>query len=293
MGYDRSTDGDHVRIVAAPGEENDILAEDRERLASWAPSNGWSYIEYADAFDLLSRVSDLQRSAPDPVTEIEIVAHGNPAVCDDIAIGNAVVLGESLRRIAGITDGTSLYLSGCNTGLELNGECVARFFAEAFKAPVFGSRGYIVGTHAERNERCVASFELDGILYHGYHGGADAEGDDVWKQFGPQPHRDSGERMQIKIATSGFRAVNLTDSQGQDLLAAVEQVVQTPSAQSARMRMAPDLTFALRLADGEHVFELLAGGTVLRDPVTKRVWQFERGRDILQSLLPYRKLPAA
>lgn len=59
------------------------------------------------------------------------------------------------------------------------------------------------------------------------------------------------------------------------------------------MRMAPDLTFAIRLNDGEHVFELLAGGTVLRDPVTKHVWQFEEGRAILQSLLPYRKLPAA
>lgn len=99
--------------------------------------------------------------------------------------------------------------------------------------------------------------------------------------------------MEIKIATSGFRAVNLADNQSQDLLAAVEEVVRTPSAPGARMRMAPDLTFALRLADGEHVFELLAGGTVLRDPVTKRVWQFDRGREILRSLLPYRKLPAA
>lgn len=99
--------------------------------------------------------------------------------------------------------------------------------------------------------------------------------------------------MQIKIATSGFRAVNLADSQGQNLLATIEKIVQTPPTQSARMRMSPDLTFALRLADGEHVFELLAGGTVLRDPVTMHVWQFEQGREILQSLLPYRKLPAA
>jgi len=99
--------------------------------------------------------------------------------------------------------------------------------------------------------------------------------------------------MQIKIATSGFRPVNLTERDAQELSSAVEQIVSTPPAQSARMRMAPDLTFAIRLADGEHVFELLAGGSVLRDPVTKNVWQFERGREILQSLLPYRTLPAA
>ena len=99
--------------------------------------------------------------------------------------------------------------------------------------------------------------------------------------------------MQIKVATSGFRTVDIADTEGQNLTATIEELVRTPSAESSRMRMAPDLTFALRLSDGEHVFELLAGGTVLRDPVTKRVWQFERGREVLRSLLPYRKLPAA
>lgn len=99
--------------------------------------------------------------------------------------------------------------------------------------------------------------------------------------------------MQIKIATSGFRTVNLAQGQGQDIVAAIEETLRAAPASSARMRIAPDLTFAIRLADGEHVFELLAGGTVLRDPVTKQVWQFEAGRAILQNLLPYRKLPAA
>jgi hypothetical protein len=282
-----------VRIVAAPGDENDVLTEDRARLAKWAPANGWLYLEYTDALDLLAGVSNTQALYLQELTEIEIVAHGNPAICDDVSLGNVAIVGESLRRIAGFTDETAVYLSGCNTGLEFQGECVARLFADAFKAPVFGSRGYITGTYAEQNERCVASFELDGIVYHAYPGGTDANGDHVWKRFGPPTHRAGGEYMQIKIATSGFRAVNLADSQGQNLLSAVEQIVQTPPSQSVRMRMAPDLTFALRLADGEHVFELLAGGTVLRDPVTKNVWQFERGREILQSLLPYRKLPAA
>ncbi len=282
-----------MRIVAAPRDENDILAEERERLSNWAPSNGWRYVEYADVFDLIARVRDLQGTEIQEVTEIEIVAHGNPAICDDVSLGNAAVVGEALRRIAGVADDTAVYLSGCNTGLEFNGECVARLFAESFRAPVFGSRGYIAGTRAERNERCVASFALDGILYHSYPGGADAQGDAVWRHFGPPPRGTGGEQMQIKVATSGFRAVNLAESQGQNLLSAVEEVVRTPPTSSARMRMAADLTFALQLADGEHVFELLAGGTVLRDPVTKQVWQFERGREILQSLLPYRKLPAA
>jgi hypothetical protein len=99
--------------------------------------------------------------------------------------------------------------------------------------------------------------------------------------------------MQIKIATSGFRPVSLGGEQTHELVIAVEQARRTTPAKSARLRMAPDLTFSIRLSDGEHLFELLAGGTVLRDPVTRDVWQFERGRAILERLLPYRTLPAA
>lgn len=282
-----------MQIIAIPREENDILADERTRLSAWAGPNRWAYIEYADAFDLLSRLSDLQATSSDPITEIEIVAHGNPSVCDDILSGNAGIVGESLRRITGVMDTTVVYLSGCNTGLEFNEECIARTFAMAAKVPVFGARGYIMGTRAERTERCVASFELEGIVYHAYRDAADATGEHVWKAFGPSRQATGGGDMQIKIATSGFRAVTLGGAEGDELVSAVEQILRSTPVRSARVRMAPDLTFAIRLADGEHVFELLAGGTVLRDPVTRNVWQFERGREILQTLLPYRKLPAA
>ena len=282
-----------MRVVAAPRDENDVMAEERARLSAWASSNDWSYVEYNDAFDLLSRLTELQVAVTQQISELEIVAHGNPAICNDVSLENVLIIGESLRRIAGVSDHTAVYLSGCNTGLEFNGECIARSFASSFKAAVFGSRGYLAGTHAERNEHCVASFKLDDIVYHSYPGGANAVHAEVWTRFGLRSGPGGGKNMQIKVATSGFRTVNVTDAEGRNLTTAIEELVLTPSAESARMRMAPDLTFALKLSDGEHVFELLAGGTVLRDPVTKRVWQFERGREVLRSLLPYRKLPAA
>jgi hypothetical protein len=281
-----------LRIIAAPREENDILAEERARLSAWAPANDWLYLEFTDAVDLLSRLSDeLQTSQQ--LTEIEIVAHGNPTICNDVSIGNVAVVAESLRRLPGVTKSTAVYLSGCNTGLQFSDECIAASFAMALEGSVLGTRGYVTGTHAERNERCVASFTLEGIVYDPYPGGEDAVAERVWKHFGPSGTPTGGESMQVKIATSGFRSVNLTGNEAKELLSSIEQIVRTKPTPSARMRMAPDLTFAIRLSDGEHVFELLAGGTVLRDPVTKQVWQFEQGRAILQSLLPYRKLPAA
>jgi hypothetical protein len=280
-------------VVAAPRDENDVLNDDRARLSGWAPANGWTYIAYRDAFDLLAQLGEFHAEAAEDVREIEIIAHGHPAICDDVLLGNAAVVGESLWRVGGVNEHTAVYLSSCNTGLEFNGECIAQTFAAAFRGPVLGARGYITGTHAEQTEQCVASFTFEGILYHSYAGGSDATGDEVWARFGSRINIAGGGRVQVKIATSGFRVVSLTGKEEQELLSAVEQLVRTPPVSSARMRMAPDLTFAIPLADGEHVFELLAGGTVLRDPVTRSVWQFERGRVLLQSLLPYRKLPAA
>jgi hypothetical protein len=282
-----------TRIVAAPREDNDILSEERARLSSWAPENAWRYVEYADPFDLLAQISDIASSNSTSIAEIEIVAHGNPALCNGVLVGNVDVIASSLRRIVGRGSKTTVVLSGCNTGLDFNGDCIARVFSNAFAGMVYGAAGYVVGTYAENTERSVASFALDGIVYHSYPNGRDAVGGDVWNVFGTSGGPDSGKRMQIKIATSGFRPVTLPGEAGSELLAEVESILRRPPVPSARMRIAPDLTFAIRLNDGEHVFELLAGGTVLRDPVTRNVWQFERGREILQRLLPYRTLPAA
>ena len=73
--------------------------------------------------------------------------------------------------------------------------------------------------------------------------------------------------MEIKIWTAGFRPVNLAGEQAAQLRSAVEEAIRTSPAQSAPFRIAPDLRFPIRLADGEHIFELLAGGTVLRGAV--------------------------
>lgn len=73
-----------MKIIAAPRDENDILVEERARLSVWAPANEWVYVEYADAFDLLAQINAVQTGTSQAVLEIEIVAHGNPALCDDV-----------------------------------------------------------------------------------------------------------------------------------------------------------------------------------------------------------------
>lgn len=144
-------------ILAIIKDDDPLLAAERELLVAWAPANGWDYIEYADSVDLLARISDLEIRQ---IRELEIVAHGNAAECDDIGIGNARPFGESLQRIAGFSRSSAVYLSGCNTGLSFGGDCIAQILAEACGASVCGARGYLTGTHAEKNERACLRLRI-------------------------------------------------------------------------------------------------------------------------------------
>ena len=141
---------------------------------------------------------------------------------------------------------------------------------------------------------CVGITHAD-VEYVGFAGALDGSRAEVWRCFGPPLRAADGDNMEIKISTSGFRPVNLAGEKAAQLRAAVEEAMRRPSAESAQFRIAPDLRFAIRLADGKHIFELLAGGTVLRDPVSRRVWQLPGGRSLLESLWPFRNgaMPAA
>ncbi|MBV9495996.1 MAG: hypothetical protein JOZ54_17245 [Acidobacteria bacterium] len=265
---------------------------ERKRLSVWAPANGWEYLEFVDSVDLLARLSDRDFERID---EIELIAHGNTGECNDVGLGNALTFGENLRRLRGFTRNTRIYLSGCNTGLEFAGACVARELAQTSEARVLGALGYLAGTHAEGNETCVAAFTHAGIVYEALPGAVSASSAEVWQSFGPALRPVDGEDMDIKISTSGFRPIKMNSDQVAKLRTAIEEALQRPPAESAPFRVAPDLRFSIRLADGEHIFELLAGGTVLRDPIARRVWQLAGGRALLESLLPFRNgaVPAA
>lgn len=94
--------------------------------------------------------------------------------------------------------------------------------------------------------------------------------------------------MEIKIATSGFFSVNLPPDKVAAIRTAIEQAIALPPAEPAPFRIAPDIQFSITLSEGERIFELLAGGSVLRDPIARRVWQLPGGRAILEILQPFR-----
>lgn len=47
-------------VIAVIKDEDLLLAAERERVSRWASTNDWTYVEYADAVDLLARITDLR-----------------------------------------------------------------------------------------------------------------------------------------------------------------------------------------------------------------------------------------
>lgn len=87
--------------------------------------------------------------------------------------------------------------------------------------------------------------------------------------------------MEIRTA---YRAANqVTGSKEQAVIEELSELIQGESAASSAMRMAPDATFDVELADGPHTFELLGNRSVLRDEGTQRVWTLPQG-SLLRSI---------
>jgi hypothetical protein len=68
----------------------------------------------------------------------------------------------------------------------------------------------------------------------------------------------------------------------------IQRMVATkPDVERPDLRIGPDLTFAVTLADGtERVLQLVADGAYCRDPATGALWRFAPGRQMLEAISP-------
>ncbi len=71
------------------------------------------------------------------------------------------------------------------------------------------------------------------------------------------------------------------------VLAAVQDVTRTQPQREPPLRIGADLVFGVQGEDGAYrYYELVSGGTFLRDPETRALWPFPLGREILSDALP-------
>lgn len=151
--------------------------------------------------DLANKVAALLTADPDHpcLSLLEIKSHANPTVCNSIDFESVAAAGGKLRKLKWCDTG-SIYLSGCNTALTLPGVVeippkgpLAQRLAKAMwvtpgtfesKITVFGTVGYLNGTHMKGDTKVTEISNGDGpFRYNAYDGATDAKGTACWQGF--------------------------------------------------------------------------------------------------------------
>lgn len=200
-----------LNVVAPYTQEwNDYLSEEA-RLVRNAPSNWEVILGYDNRADLVDKIRTLQSIDPDHpcLKTLEIDAHANPISINDLSRTDVASWGTALKTLVWC-DEASVYLSGCNTGLTRNSAStnpavigpIAKLLADALaydpatfahKIIVYGSNGYLSGTHMEGSEETVDSFTeynfawaippVTKTFWPKFPGGSNASGNAVWIPF--------------------------------------------------------------------------------------------------------------
>ncbi|WP_026959369.1 hypothetical protein [Aliagarivorans taiwanensis] len=174
--------------------------------------NTWEIIlGYDNLADLITKVNQLLTINPgNPCLKVlEIVAHGNPISINDMSRLDVTNWAAQLKTL-NWCDEAEIYLSGCNTGLPRTTRIqdparvgpIAQQLAKAMpfdaqnfahKIRVYGSKGYLSGSHGEGNEKIVDSFNeynfalawppVSRTVWQRYPGGSSATGNACWANF--------------------------------------------------------------------------------------------------------------
>jgi hypothetical protein len=165
-----------------------------ERIQAEGPPDGWIFITFVSAVNLLARLTnDLPRGT---IEKLEIVSEGTPEHLDAVELQpgegrlGPARFGRRLKQVPGIERHTVVFLSGCNTGCsDPEGgipidRAIAQSIANRADVIVRGALGYISGTHAHRNPRCTPDDDQGFTPYEGAVP-APVKGEGCWREFRP------------------------------------------------------------------------------------------------------------
>lgn len=97
-----------MRVIPVDGQNDPVMNGERQRVQAWAATHNWRYFAFSNWLDILGQLSQIVPPSP-PLETLEIDAHGNPTVCDDIQPGNVVNFGKGLRGISGFSGQTRIF----------------------------------------------------------------------------------------------------------------------------------------------------------------------------------------
>ncbi|HWA27987.1 MAG TPA: hypothetical protein VG734_20210 [Lacunisphaera sp.] len=204
-----------VAALYGDGWENQDEEDDFEtRLVKNAPDETALILGYKDVDDLVQQTQAHLAIDPDHpcLRSLEIWAHGNPGLINDLASTGAATWGAKLKALPWC-DNAAIYLAGCNTGLQLGNNYpasrrgpVAKNLADAMAfdpasfavhLTVFGSAGYLSGCHTTADESTSvghSTWEIkvgwalppiwrEVTVWDEYAGARAAQGQQVWNPF--------------------------------------------------------------------------------------------------------------
>ncbi|WP_119391062.1 hypothetical protein [Taklimakanibacter lacteus] len=171
-----------TKIIAVHNDAS--LAGDLTHATTGAAAAGYQVIpSFTGPGDLITSVGAiLDANSFDCLELLEIVAHGDPTYLDDIL--DEPSFGASLKTVR-LCDVCHLYLSGCNTAVNLSrmfshaqlvslhGPTVA---ADGVMLTVYGAKGYVAGLHMDGSEDTVGNRGVGGVYLAGYPDAPDGSG---------------------------------------------------------------------------------------------------------------------
>ncbi len=126
-------------------------------VSQWAAnaSNGWVYLSYVDTQDLVNKLKQQYQTNRQKITELEILAHGNPENCNGIDKTNARNFAIELDQADILSANANVILTGCNTALDIKIYSLPKIIAIFSKRNVLATLGYVIrGSYAEGNTVC-------------------------------------------------------------------------------------------------------------------------------------------
>ena len=269
-----------MNAIVVDASEEEPLPVYRKRikaLVKRSPRLGWGYDPFTNFGDLVPSIKIAR--GKESGTVIEIVAHGSPLYHHDIGSKYLAPFAVTLRKIIPTGGQTTVYLTGCNTGLFEAGYCIAEELARALgDVTVCGAAGFVI-SGAAITEDAVTAAEHEGETYPG---SRDDSHPGCWKCFKfPQV---------LAIAVQGADASPLlkpTPDIGHSILReAIAEAMHSPRPRRlAPFLIGPDVRGIVELEDGALAFEILQHGAVLRNALSRETFDFPRGPELLEQFL--------
>ncbi len=267
-----------MNAIVVDASQEEPLPKYRSRVRRFIkkdPNVGWGYDPFSGMVDLVPSITIAKGN--NDATIVEIVAHGSPTYHHDIGGVSVAPFAAELRKLLTTTQNSSVYLTGCNTGLSEGGYCIAEELARALEGvSVFGAAGFVMdGAAITENAETAAEFEGQR-----YTGARDSIHDACWNEFFFAPSEalvPSSARMRPKPNPEIDPDV---------LREAIAEALRAKRRRSVPpLLVGPDLRGVIDLETGPFAYELLLRASILRNAISREAFEFPRGPELLDRAL--------